>query len=269
LPATITTELTDAQVARFRAEGYLVLDALTDQDEVAAIREVYDRLFEQRAGRAEGNQFDLAGADEDDKQAALPQILSPAKYAPELLDTRLYANAKAIAEQLLGDCRTYVAHAIFKPPRHGAATPWHQDGAYAAPDKVYRHVNFWVPLQEATVDNGCLHFVPGSHRSREVLPHRPIGGDPRVHGLELEPDQMHRTEGAVAAPLPPGGATLHDKYTLHYAAANRSDTPRRALILGADAEPTLRAEWAPYPWLEQRQTARMQRAAAAGGDVKA
>ncbi len=256
-------ELTAEQIAHFREQGYVAIDAITTAEEVAALREVYDRLFSERAGREEGNQFDLAGPDEDPDAATLPQILNPAKYAPELNDTLLLANAQAIARQIFGDqAQAHFAHAIFKPAGHGAATPWHQDAAYWMPDMLYDKLSIWVPLQEATPENGCMHFAPGSN-GFDVLPHRSIGDDPRVHGLELHADYMRYTEPTVACPLPAGGATLHDAYTLHYTPPNRSSIPRRALILDAGLPPRPRERKVRFPWKEEKRTARAERAAQA------
>jgi len=52
--------LTEEQIAHYRAEGYLQLDRLIDPDEIAWVREIYDRLFAQRTGWEQGDQFDLA-----------------------------------------------------------------------------------------------------------------------------------------------------------------------------------------------------------------
>lgn len=60
------------------------------------MRAAYDKIFQQRAGRDEGNQFDLAGSDEEGKEAALPQDLNPGKYAPELKKSA-EANARSIS----------------------------------------------------------------------------------------------------------------------------------------------------------------------------
>jgi hypothetical protein len=97
-----TIKLTNEQIEFYHREGYLAINAITTPEEVAWLREIYDRLFAQRAGREEGNQFDLAGADEEGTEASLPQILLPVKYAPELANTVCRANALAIAKQLLG-----------------------------------------------------------------------------------------------------------------------------------------------------------------------
>ena len=247
-------ELTDTQINHYREQGYLKLDRLTSEEDVAALRESYDRIFAEQAGRDEGFQFDLAGTDEDDAEASLPQILQPAKYAPEMNDSSLLINATRIAQQLLGpEATCSFAHAILKPPKDGAETPWHQDAAYWNPNIISRSISIWVPLQEATLENGCMEFVPGSHKL-DVLPHRSIGGDPRVHGLELDDDAWEHVNDPVACPIPAGGCTIHGGYMLHHAGPNRSEKPRRALILGAEVPGTPRSEERRFPWQEAWQT---------------
>lgn len=254
-----TLELTPEQIAFFHQNGYLAIEAITTLEEVDMMRDAYDRIFRERAGREEGNQFDLAGTDEEGKEAALPQILNPAKYAPELANTLAEANAVVAVQQLLGaEATASVAHAIFKPARSGAATPWHQDEAYWNPELEYTSLSIWMPLQEATIENGCMQFIPGSHKM-EVVPHQSINNDPRIHGLEVQ-DGAVDLSAAVACPLPPGGATFHLSRTLHYTAPNRSDVPRRALIMGGSVPPRQRETPRRFPWKDEKQTARQQRA---------
>ena len=250
--------LTDEQIAAFHRDGFLAIPAITTPDEIERLREIYDRLFERQAGRDEGNQFDLAGADEEGKEAALPQILNPAKYAPELKETQFRANALAIARQLLGPEADYGGeHAILKPARTGAPTPWHQDEAYWDPGLEYHSISVWMPLQEATLENGCMSFVPGSHKL-PIVPHRSIGNDPRVHGLEIAADVD--VSNAVACPLPAGGATFHLSSTLHYAGPNVSDIPRRAYILSFKAPTRPRETPRDFWWQRDKRTARQARA---------
>jgi len=252
-----TVKLTDEQIAFYHREGYLAIDAITTPEEVAWLREIYDRLFAQRAGRKEGNQFDLASADEDGVEASLPQILRPDKYAPELARSLCRVNALVIAKQLLGAAAEYHGeHAILKPAFHGAETPWHQDEAYWDPDLDYNEISVWIPLQEATPENGCMYFVPRSHLL-EVMPHHPINHDPRIHGLEI--DQINAAQ-AVACPLLPGGATFHGPRTLHYTPPNRSAIQRRAYILGFGTPAQKRPTSRDFYWNRQKITAREERA---------
>ena len=256
IQATVT--ITPEQIGFFHRNGYLAIEAITTPDEVAFVRGVYDRLFATRAGRDEGNQFDLAGTDEEGREAALPQLLNPVKYAPELRDTLLRANARAIARQLLGEGIADMGeHAILKPARHGAPTPWHQDEAYWNPALDYQSLSVWIPLQEATLENGCMQFVPGTHRW-EVQPHHSINHDPRVHGLEI--DQQPDLSQVAICPLPAGGATFHLSRTLHYTAPNLSNLPRRAYILGFGLPPQPRQAPRDFYWNAQKKTARQERA---------
>ena len=230
------------------------------------LRESYDRIFRERAGREEGNQFDLGGTDEEGTEAVLPQIMDPARYAPEMNDSLLLVNANVLARQILGDdvqCSFY--HAIFKPARTGATAPWHQDAAYGASTHFYNAISIWVPLQEATIENGCMQFAPCSHQW-DVLTHQSINNNPHIHGLELHPREMDMVKDPVACPLLPGGATVHGSYMLHYTGPNRTDIARRALILTAEGKPTPRPLKRRFWWIEERKTLRAERAAEAKHD---
>lgn len=250
---TSNVELTHEQIEFFHREGYLSLPAITTTYEVAQLCNIYDHLFEIKAGRDQGDHLDLTTTDEDDGEPALPQILNPSKYAPTLTDTLLRANAEAIARQLLGSDATFrFDHAIRKPARSGAATPWHQDEAYSDPAMAYNEISIWIPLQEATLENGCMWFVPRSHTD-DVLTHHPIGNDPRIVGLEVDAPAALMAN-AVACPLPPGGATIHHCKTLHYTGPNGSSEPRRAYILAFGALPRKLDAPRRFIWLEQQHT---------------
>lgn len=252
-----TIRLSPDQVRFYHEFGYLSVPELMPEDEVLRVREIYDRLFAARVGRESGDQFDLAGTDEEGVEAKLPQILGPSRFAPELLEGQYRINVEQIIRQLLGpEGAVGGDHMIFKPARIGAPTPWHQDQAYWDPGLDYESLSVWIPLQEATVENGCMWFVPGSQRL-EILPHHSINNDPRIHGLEAEGAD---TAAAMACPLPPGGATFHHCRTLHYTGPNRSDLPRRAYIIGAGRPATPRAVPYDFYWNRMKETAREARA---------
>ncbi|NNM88800.1 MAG: phytanoyl-CoA dioxygenase family protein [Phycisphaerae bacterium] len=253
-----TIVLTQEQVDFYHRQGYLNIPAITTPEEVARLRAIYDDLFRRRVGREEGNQFDLGGTDEENKEPVLPQILGPSRYAPALNDTLLRVNALAIAIQLLGPTTKFGGdHAILKPAKIGAATPWHQDEAYWAEDVDHEAISIWIPLQPATMINGCMQFIPRS-QLLGVQPHHTIGHDPRVHGLEM--DLLPDLGQAVACPLPAGGATIHHARTMHYTGPNKSDEPRRAYILTYSTESRQRATPRNHYWNRTKTTPREQRA---------
>lgn len=255
-----TIDLSQQEIDAYRRDGFIVIHGFSTPEELALMQTIYDELFEKRAGREVGDEFDLAGADADDDRPVLPQILSPSKYAPELLQTLAVANARAIAKQVLGPAGEFGGdHAILKPAKYGAATPWHQDEAYWDPALDYDSFSIWLPLSGASVESGCLHFIPGSHLG-EVIPHRPIGGDPRIHGLEAIAVD---TSNAVAVPLEAGSVTVHHNRTLHYAGPNLTEQPRRAYILMCGKPATPRQTPRQFPWKEVQSTERSKRAESA------
>jgi ectoine hydroxylase-related dioxygenase (phytanoyl-CoA dioxygenase family) len=250
-----TLMLSQEQIEAFREEGYLSIPQITTAEEIAWIREIYDRLFDRRCGWGEGNFFDFTGTD-DLQELSLPQMLLPSKYEPALEMTLFRINAAAVARQLLGPRAELVfEHAILKPPRVGPKTPWHQDQAFFPAGTNYESLTVWMPLQDVTEASGCMKFIPRSHRE-PLLRHRAINDDSRVHGLEAIGVEERR---AIACPLAAGGATVHDYRTLHGAGPNLSEVPRRAYALGFGVRSRRFLLREDYSWNAAKRTARQQR----------
>lgn len=247
--------LTDEQVASFHENGFVSVDRITSEDELAWIAEVYDELFRDRRGGFRGGFFDLSRPYDADGDDDLPQVLFPERRIPALRDTFYVRNARAIGGQLLGapdsDLQAW-GHMITKPAHHGHETPWHQDEAYWQPDLDYRAVGAWMPLDDADTDNGCMCFIPGSHHF-ELLPHRHIGNDPAVHGLEVA--AAIDASQATAVPLRAGGATFHHPRTLHFTSANRTARRRRAFANEVQTAPTPKALPDHRPWFDEGKAA--------------
>ena len=254
--------LSPAQIARFDEEGFLAIPGLAAPAEIERVRVIYDRLFAEKAGFQRGLQLDMVNP--DDNATATPkltQLLNPPEFAPELSETDFRKNALAVARQLLGaDAQPWFEHAICKPARHGAATPWHQDEAHRNDAGItYRQLSIWMPLQEATIENGCMRYIPGSQRG-PVLAHRSPNNDPRIMALECTGGFDASLQAFV--PLRPGDAVVHDSRTLHGSNANVTDTPRRAYIMAFRGAVTPAPEFHGYPWNLEKHTAADARAAA-------
>ena len=112
---------------------------------------------------------------------------------------------------------------INKPPLSNSITPWHQDCAYwiNMPDK--RAVSAWMPLDKASLENGCMWYVPGSHK----LPMREHQSTAKNGALVCEGNEQE----AVYVELDPGSVVLHHGATVHYSRGNTSKFQRRAMIV--------------------------------------
>lgn len=136
------------------------------------------------------------------------------------------ANLLSCARGLLdAGVQVFRDQALFKPP-HGQAKPLHQDQSYFCVEPVNDLTTAWIALDDATLDNGCMCYVPGSHLHGvfpvDADPERPVHHIPHTGNTALRP--------AVACPVSAGSVIFHHGCTLHYSAENRSDTWRRALI---------------------------------------
>jgi hypothetical protein len=241
-------------VAFFAENGYLSVPRITTDEEVEWLGLLYDLLFDEKVGGFKGGYFDLARPYDADGDDLLPQVLAPEHRFQQLRSTVYFRNARRMASALLGVDEESLhgwGHMILKPARRGHETPWHQDEAYWTADHSYAAVGAWMPLDDASVESGCLHFVPGSHLG-PVLAHHHIGNDPAVHGLEADaPD----TTTAVAVPIPAGAATFHHPRMIHYAGPNTTPQQRRAYANEFQLAPAAAEVVAERPWLDEGRKA--------------
>lgn len=247
--APFEIEVSGEQVAAFQGRGFIQVARITSDEELAWLGHVYDALFAEKRGAFKGGYFDLARPYESEGEDLLPQILTPEARFPQLRKTTFWKNGKKLARALLGigegEIRGW-GHMIRKPARIGESLPWHQDEAYWDPAFDYCALGCWMPLDNATIESGCMSMIPGSHMG-DVATHRHINNDPTVHGLEVI-ETPARAHEAVTLPTPAGGAVLHHRRMLHMSGPNVSANVRRAYANEWQAPPVRRA--APYhrPW---------------------
>ena len=204
--------VTERQKAFYERNGYLIVEDLVNWDQLQAYCKTVERMI---AGRIECDDLraDLGGhlARVVPTVENITHIMLPSELAPWLVDSGFFRRSRGIARQLLGDdLDRDMDMMIDKAPGTDTATPWHQDQAYWMPGMPDLRL---LALDETTVENGCMWFVPGSHRV-PVRMHRYSGES--GHALETEAWEAE----AVACPLAPGSATFHDGGTLHYSRGN-------------------------------------------------
>jgi len=239
------------EVAEFRQRGFTYITGICGKSELAVLRTALGRLFREQTGLTEGAFYDMVEHDRADAPR-LPTIVSPSNYAPELRNLPCLKRATAIARCLLGDEAVLTfEHSILKPARYGAPTPWHQDEAYRLePGFQYNQVSFWIPLDDVTVESGCLHYVPRSNLG-QVLPHRSHNNNSRTYALECAVPIPGGS--GIPVPVKAGDCTLHAGRTLHYAGPNQTEGPRYAYILEFEVPPRPLSEAREFSWHQERQ----------------
>ena len=264
------TELTAAQAAQFHDQGFLVVPDFFDAADCIRLRDhaadLEQQLREDRDHVTVFSTGDQAHGDESwfltsgDKTRGFFESdgahLNKIGHAMHDLDpefnrfSRQLGFAEAASAIGFDDPRLVQSMYIFKHPGVGGEVTWHTDHTFlwTEPQSV---VGFWVAIDDATVDNGCLWVIPGGHRipvkSRFVR-----NGDTTT--TEVFDSSDYPTDEAVAVPATRGTLVLLHGLLPHWSDVNTSDQPRQAYTLhvvdGA-------AEWDKRNWL-QRPTMEFQ-----------
>lgn len=175
----------------------------------------------------------------EDPEKVLFHAIGAWRVTPGFHDLIWSPAYRMAAYQLLGQSfRLFHDQLFCKPAKHGGVVAWHQDFSYWTFTKPMHHLTCWIGLDDATKENGCLYFVPGSHKWG-LLPITGLTGDMNAVKEVLNEDQLEIFEKRVANELPKGYASFHHPLTMHGSYSNYSERPRRAVVLNAMDHSTL------------------------------
>jgi phytanoyl-CoA hydroxylase len=230
--------LTPEQVATYAHVGYLTLDDVITDAELASIEPTFQRFIRGEVAGMGRDFCDMSGpygrAFEDFNlvNAVLPRV-----YDAALRGNVFERRATSIARQLIGDDATldYDQFLAKRPARPGAVFAWHQDLGYWPSDTPdTRTVTCSLALDDATPENGCLQVVPGSHLEPRLRPHRPVAWSSKpelrdeAHTLSV---QLAPTDEVVWLPVRRGSITVHNERIVHGSAGNDSSGWRRTYVI--------------------------------------
>jgi len=134
------------------------------------------------------------------------------------------------ASQLLGGpVRFWHDQIFYKPADHGGVVAWHQDYSYWTRTKPMVHLSCWIGLDDSTRANGCVHYVPGSHRWN-LLPITGLADDMDSIQTVLTEQQKEQFK-PVPIELKQGEASFHHPLMVHGSFENGTDLPRRATVI--------------------------------------
>ncbi len=213
--------LNQHDLERYRRDGLLKSPWRIPDAQLGHMRESLDKLLRDNAHLAPETlvcPHIPYGRSHD--EAAAAQWLEYARH-PGILD---------LVGQLIGeDIILWGSQVFCKPPRTGKAIPWHQDGQYW-PIRPIATCSVWVALDDATPENGCMRFIPGSHASGSIYRHRLSDRSDVVLNQEVDPLQFDELSGRDDM-LRAGEFSLHDVYLIHGSNANHSPRRRAGFVI--------------------------------------
>jgi ectoine hydroxylase-related dioxygenase (phytanoyl-CoA dioxygenase family) len=221
--------LTDEQVAFFHENGYLAGVRMLDDRQIEQLRAELNDLF---VPDCDGHElfYEYHSNESADPSRILFHALGAWRIKPAFHDILWNpAFTRAAAQLLDGPVRFWHDQLFCKPAHDGGVVAWHQDYSYWTRTQPMAHLTCWIGLDDATVDNGCLQYVPRSHRWN-LLPITGLAGNMDAIRKVLTPEQMAEFQ-PVPIELKKGECAFHHPLLIHGSQENRTDRPRRAVVL--------------------------------------
>eukprot|EP01102_Stenamoeba_stenopodia_P007521 TRINITY_DN2104_c0_g1_i1.p1 TRINITY_DN2104_c0_g1~~TRINITY_DN2104_c0_g1_i1.p1 ORF type:complete len:250 (+),score=24.38 TRINITY_DN2104_c0_g1_i1:102-851(+) len=187
--------LTDEDLQYFKENGYLSnIPALTDEQ--------VDQLIKELETLQHGNHpnhslcYEFSANETNDPNNVLFHCLGHWRITEGFHDLAWHPAILYPASQLLGGLAIRFWHdqLFCKPPKHGGCVAWHQDYSYWTRTVPQGHLTIHIALDDQTVENGCLHYIPGSHR----WPLLPIIETFQQHGVDIGSSDRRATRAVQA-----------------------------------------------------------------------
>jgi len=242
--------LTPEQIENYHNDGYIVLDEVITEDELAVIEPLYQEFIDGKVPDMGRDFCDMSGPyDRAFEDFQLVNAVLPRKYRTELVGNVFEKRAESIARQLIGDeiALDYDQFLAKRPNKGGAKFAWHQDLGYwptGTPDTITTTCS--LALDDADEANGCLQVVPGSHLEPELRPHRPmlsssgdVGDREESHVLTAD---LTEDDDVVLLPVKRGSVSVHNEKIVHGSGGNQSDRWRRTYIIAHRSKQTVEHE---------------------------
>jgi len=205
----------------YRRDGLVVAPVTVPPDLLERMRGSLDRLLE--------NSADIAP-----ESLICPHIRNGVRH-PEVEARAWFEYVTQpfildLVEQVIGpDIVLWGSQVFCKPAHTGREIPWHQDGEYW-PIRPLATCSVWIALDDATPENGCMRYIPGSHAAGSLYPHHDAARPDRVLGLEVDA-RAFDAKAAQDDVLKAGQFSLHDVFLIHGSEPNRSTRRRAGFVI--------------------------------------
>ncbi len=230
--------LSDEQVAHFHEYGYLSGIKLLEDDQIEVLR---NQLAEVIDPKHPAHQlfYEFHSNESEDSNSVLFHSLGHWRITNGFHDVLWNPAFVMAAHQLLENkpVRFWHDQLFYKPAKHGGVVAWHQDYSYWTRTIAMQHLTCWTGLDDATIENGCLHYVPKSHKWG-LLDAPSLAGD--MNGLmKYLTEEQKKEFKPVAIEMKKGYGTFHHPLMVHGSYENKSEMSRRAFVINVFADGTL------------------------------
>jgi hypothetical protein len=217
------------QIDFFHTNGFLAGLRLLNDEQINVLRDELAQLIDPHHP-AHDLFYEFHSNESTDPATVLFHALGAWRITPGFHDLVWHPAFLVPASQLLGGAVRFWHDQLFcKPAHHGGVVAWHQDYSYWTRTQPLAHLSCWIGLDDSTRANGCVHYVPGSHRWN-LLPITGLANDMNAIQSVLN-DEQRAQFNPVAIELRAGECSFHHPLMVHGSYENRSDGPRRGAVI--------------------------------------
>lgn len=229
--------LSDEQLRFYEENGYVSGVRVLGDEQVGALRDELKDMMNPDSGLRE--LFHEYNSNEsEDPNKVLFHALGAWRAGRGFHDL-LWNPAVTVpmAQILAGGVRFWHDQLFCKPAHHGGVVAWHQDYSYWTRTVPMMHLTCWIGLDDSTRDNGCLMYIPESHKW-DLLPMTGLAGDMEAIHSVLSEEQKEQFK-PVPIELKKGEASFHHPLMIHGSGENKTDRPRRAAVVNTFRDGTI------------------------------
>ncbi len=222
--------LSDEQLQFYEENGYLSGIRILSDEQLDVLRAELQRFL---GPDHKGNElwYEYNSNESADPNRVLFHALGAWRISPGFHDVLWNPAFTVPASQLLqGSVRFWHDQLFCKPAQHGGVVAWHQDYSYWTRTQPMAHLTCWIALDDSSPDNGCIQYIPGSHRW-DLLPITGLAGDMDSIHQVLTDEQWEVFQNPVAAEMKAGYGSFHHPLMVHGSNENRTNGPRRATVI--------------------------------------
>jgi ectoine hydroxylase-related dioxygenase (phytanoyl-CoA dioxygenase family) len=224
-------QLTEEQIQQYRSNGFVVIEDFLSGGELDHWRKSVTTAIEERAGikipgkNIKTGEADGINEDSDYYAKVFDQLLNLWQTSDAVRELMIDERIGKMAAQLSGSDGIRIWHdqALIKRP-WANPTAWHLDTPFWS-FSDQRAISIWIALDDATLENGCLYFIPGSHK---LTTFSKINIGRNMDGI-FEVYPQLRNYRSAAAPMKAASCSFHCGLTVHGANANMTNGFRRAM----------------------------------------
>ena len=210
------------QISFFNEHGWLVVEDAIPANQLDELEHYCEKILADKKKYA----FDWAWDEKEDRENRTFRIVqsSPSLVWADIDDQPYRKWLVEFGSALLGKpLEFWYDQFLAKPPERSVPTYWHQDEGYWGRNLKDNGITCWIPLQDVSVQNGCMHFIDRGHKLG-VLEHK------RVEGMKSDLLTCDVDEAlTIECPISRGSVTFHHSATPHMTTANKSDAYRNAI----------------------------------------